>query len=142
MGPYPSKSEVVEASRRLSRFAFVGLTDKWEASICAFHSRFKAGQVFDSQLLNVRPTEGIKGVDRALVSKAPARPSGSAGSGTSRGSLFDASIDQTTARLREAALSEGFYDFADAEVYCLAQQMFVRMLPSYKHALRCRSTYS
>lgn len=40
---------------RLGGFAFVGLTDRWNDSICLFHARF-GGRCLAAELLNNRPT--------------------------------------------------------------------------------------
>ena len=52
-----SEEEVLEAKRRLGTFAFVGMTDQWEMSVCLFHVIF-GGDISASDLLNVRPGAG------------------------------------------------------------------------------------
>ena len=45
-----------EAIRRLVHdFAFVGLTEAWEASVCLFHARLGGGAPVAAQFLNGRP---------------------------------------------------------------------------------------
>lgn len=44
---------VVESCRRLNLFAFVGLTDFYDASICLFHA-MHGGKLHPSELINVR----------------------------------------------------------------------------------------
>ena len=51
---YPSADEVALAKERLSRFAFVGLEDQWELSMCLFH-RLYGRHVPALALSNVRP---------------------------------------------------------------------------------------
>ena len=44
-----------EATRRvLHDFAFVGLTDRWNASVCLFHAKY-GGEVYAAEFANSRP---------------------------------------------------------------------------------------
>jgi len=52
-----SADEVSEAIRRLSTFAFVGLTDRWQLSVCLFHAMY-GGDVTASEFRNVRHGDG------------------------------------------------------------------------------------
>lgn len=49
----PTLYEAQEACDRMSKFAFVGITDFWHATVCLFH-REHGGQVHSSELVNVR----------------------------------------------------------------------------------------
>ena len=61
----PSDAEVELAIRRLRAFAFVGLTDEWNDSICLFHAQF-GGTCHASEAVNTRPTPSIKRVEGTL----------------------------------------------------------------------------
>lgn len=51
-------SDVAEAIRRIRHdFAFVGLTDSWNASISLFHAQF-GGEILGSELKNTRIPDG------------------------------------------------------------------------------------
>jgi len=57
-GPERATSkEKAEAIRRLTSFAFVGLTDKWELSMCLFHRVF-GGRCRESDFVNSRHAKG------------------------------------------------------------------------------------
>lgn len=56
----PSVALAEEACRRLQRFAFVGLTDAWEATICLFHASF-GGEPHEAELVNTRRQERTRG---------------------------------------------------------------------------------
>jgi len=54
--PLPSNAEVTEAITRLRRrFAFVGLLEEWELSICLLHVRFGLGLCEAVEMSNTRP---------------------------------------------------------------------------------------
>lgn len=54
----PSEEEVALAKMRLRRdFAFVGLTDSWDLSVCLFRAMF-GGECGDYDMENVRPGKG------------------------------------------------------------------------------------
>ena len=55
----PTKSwALAKAKSRLeSGFAFVGMTDSWESSLCLFHAKM-GGRCLASELQNNRPTQG------------------------------------------------------------------------------------
>lgn len=54
MGVPISESMVSAAVRRLHGFAFVGLTDEWELSVCLFHKMF-GGNCHAREFRNLRP---------------------------------------------------------------------------------------
>lgn len=53
--PPPSDDEVALAVRRLQQFAFVGIMEHWELSICLFHIKFGLGSCHRDELVNMRP---------------------------------------------------------------------------------------
>jgi hypothetical protein len=48
-----SNADVIEARRRLRRYAFVGITDQWALSTCLLHAMF-GGDCHPAELVNVR----------------------------------------------------------------------------------------
>lgn len=50
----PTPAMTAEACRRVGLFAFVGITDYWDASICLFHA-MHGGPMQPAELQNVRP---------------------------------------------------------------------------------------
>jgi len=52
-GKLPTDQEVKEASKRLLKFGFVGLTDRWDLSICLLHKMF-GGNCTASEFKNTR----------------------------------------------------------------------------------------
>jgi len=57
--PQPvTNSMVYKAMSRIDEgFAFVGLTEEWELSVCLFHRMFGGGPVLQRELVNIRPAE-------------------------------------------------------------------------------------
>lgn len=55
------------AISRLKGFAFIGLTDYWDLSICLWHAMF-GGPIFLDELQNVRPGHGQSGGKEAALS--------------------------------------------------------------------------
>jgi hypothetical protein len=56
----PSDEMVAEACRRLRLFAFVGISDYWDASVCLFHKMY-GGEPHSIELVNVRKGKYAKG---------------------------------------------------------------------------------
>jgi hypothetical protein len=55
-----SLADVVEAKRRITEdFAFVGIVDYWEESVCLFHRMYGA-PIHEHEFLNLRPTTSYK----------------------------------------------------------------------------------
>lgn len=55
--PPPTEEELARAVRRLQNgFAFVGLTEDWDSSVCLFHAMF-GGACKEKEFLNTRPGE-------------------------------------------------------------------------------------
>jgi len=50
----PTENQTQLAISRLSGFAFIGLTDQWELSVCLFHAMF-GGECQSREFANVRP---------------------------------------------------------------------------------------
>ena len=50
----PNFAMARKACNRLQQFAFVGISDSWEASMCFFHAMF-GGKLEADELVNVRP---------------------------------------------------------------------------------------
>lgn len=60
--------DALEACRRVKQMGFVGLTNKWEESICLFHAEW-GGEVRSAELLNTRPNELMKSQTAAELTK-------------------------------------------------------------------------
>ena len=57
----PSKDLVAKAAENLDKFAFAGITEVWDLSLCLFHRLMgSAMQKGDSQISNVQPGDGQK----------------------------------------------------------------------------------
>lgn len=63
-----SDEEVDMAISRLNTFAFVGLTDRWQMSVCLFHAMF-GGEITASEFRNVRlgTNAGHHGYDTSIL---------------------------------------------------------------------------
>lgn len=74
-GPGATFNETKLAIRRLQEgFAFVGLTDFWDLSICLWHAMFDVGPIFRDELHNSRPgkvSSAEKQASLAVIRKFP-----------------------------------------------------------------------
>merc|ERR1712217_985063 len=66
-GDVPSIADVDEARRRLRRYAFVGITEHWDLSICLLHAMF-GGDCHPTEFENVRDfSQNTKRYDTSIL---------------------------------------------------------------------------
>eukprot|EP00908_Phaeocystis_cordata_P002428 Transcript_12636.p1 GENE.Transcript_12636~~Transcript_12636.p1 ORF type:complete len:453 (+),score=59.97 Transcript_12636:1586-2944(+) len=96
----PTDSEVELAISRLRDFAFVGLAEQWDASICLFHAQF-GGSCHDFESPHTQPGEAHQASEQKLrdVSEVPRDPFD--------GTLYAAAENIFRGRLRKYGIEPG-----------------------------------
>jgi len=108
--PPPSQNETKEAVNRIKQFAFVGLTERWELSICLFRKMF-GGKCVGADFLNTRPTENQEIIQEAFKQ-------------------VENDLDRRLVFYPPEAL-KGFVDKADGELYNASIQKFEELAKKY-----------
>lgn len=99
---FPASDHVELAKRRVrENFAFVGLVEAWDSTICLFHRQF-GGAMHLNEYANLRPADPDQYKDKFRL----------------------ASVED----MRELTIEDDPYDY---EVYQLARQLFVERLKKY-----------
>jgi len=102
-GGKPSDDELHEALRRVNDLVFVGLTERWDLSVCLFRKMF-GGRCVGSDFINTRPTP------------------------TSNARLFKANLSDEG----EHHELDGYVDHYDGRLYARAMRKFDRLLEAHK----------
>jgi len=115
-GPPPTDEETEEAIARLDQFAFVGLSEEWDKSVCLFRKMF-GGACVGADFINTRPTTKT----RALLDQM-------------EGEYFFKGYDTTALH--------GFVDTHDVKLYEAGKRKFNALCQQYGvNAQSCQPCY-
>ena len=113
----PTRARADAAAARVRAMRWVGLTERWDHSICLFHRVFGLPQPLRSQGVNIRPTDYAQ--------------QQAAGQGNEGGRRRLAAGDAAT------AVPEWFHDSMDDAVYAAATERFAELLRQYGGSEEC-----
>ena len=124
----PTEREIQLAATRLSdQFAFVGLTEEWDASVCLFHA------VLGARTAPLRAEFRNFGHSRNRAKRSLTARNGACRLRAAGGRCYDELLGG--GRYNESVL-DGFVDAADEAVYAEAVAVFRRQLDAFPHARR------